>query len=399
MRAYEKTERRYERRQLKRRLIGYGVIVISAVFAILGLTIWASPVGRGVELHLLRTFFQLRGPVSPPDNIVVVAIDDQFLDRFGRPLPRSVFAELFEKLAAAEPRGLVVDFSFPPDAVDPVANERMAAALSRIPSVIGGGLMRSPDSSGDQISIGTEPVLKTAVKWQLPMRLRDSGGVIKLITLDPSPQVFGVVNSIPLSRSLIEFMGITPAKPSIFDLVNYYGPSGTLTRITAQEVLDSSQVSLSEKLKNKLLIFGRQSVPQPSAAEGDGELFQTPYSEQPLYGAEIHATILANLMESRWLNGMSPAVQAALFYLGGLLGGAVLLGSRRWQNSVWLFSGLMLMVIGSYAVFTVKNVWAPVFPFLLLYATCVMIGASLFRLVLSARFNRLVDQRLGITPR
>lgn len=398
MRAYEKTERRFERRQLKRRVTSYTVILLAAVSSIMGLALWATPMGRSVELHLLRAFFQLRGPISPPNNIVVVAIDDQLLDRFGRPLPRSVFAELFERLATAEPRGLVVDFSFPPDAVDPVANQRMAAALSRIPSVIGGGLMRSPDEQGLQISIGTEPVLKAAAKWQLPMRLRDSGGVIKLITLNPSKQASPVTDAIPLSRALIEFMGISPTKPSVFDLVNYYGPSGTITRLTAQEVLSSSLARLEHRVKNKLLVFGRQSVPLPST-QGDGERFETPFSEQPIYGAEIHATILANLMDGRWLRGISPSGQAAVFYLGALLSGAVLLRSRRWLHSVWLFGGLIFFIIGSYALFVVKNIWAPVFSFLLIYTTCVMIGASLFRLVLSSRLNRLIDQRLGITSR
>ena len=63
---------------------------------------------RAMDYRLLQ-----RGPKPPGNEVVVVAIDDASIDQVGRwPWPRSVLAQLIDRLDAAEPAVIGFDIVF-----------------------------------------------------------------------------------------------------------------------------------------------------------------------------------------------------------------------------------------------------------------------------------------------
>lgn len=99
-----------------RRWIG-GLIGAFGV-ALIGLVLDLTPLGVNIEQSLgLRWLFLMRGPISPPSNVAVVAIDDQTggrleLSKLPREWPRSVHGLLVDALVHHGVSAIVFDFDF-----------------------------------------------------------------------------------------------------------------------------------------------------------------------------------------------------------------------------------------------------------------------------------------------
>lgn len=66
-----------------------------------------------LDLKSEDLFFKWRGPIDPPDNIALVAIDDEALKKIGRwPWPRSLIAKLIDQIFQYEPKSLGLDIVF-----------------------------------------------------------------------------------------------------------------------------------------------------------------------------------------------------------------------------------------------------------------------------------------------
>src|SRR5271166_2088205 len=85
-----------------------GTLAIVFVSASLGLLVdWNAPgLARYARDWLIRT----RGPLPPPDDIAIVAIDEPSIARFGRfPWSRQVSAHAIDTIAEALPKAIAVD--------------------------------------------------------------------------------------------------------------------------------------------------------------------------------------------------------------------------------------------------------------------------------------------------
>ncbi|HXG83401.1 MAG TPA: CHASE2 domain-containing protein [Pyrinomonadaceae bacterium] len=79
----------------------------------------------------LNTLFRLRGELSAPDDIVIVAIDDASLQRIGKyPWARSVIADGLDKISAGEPRVVGIDIIYAEES-DAEDDERLAQAIKK----------------------------------------------------------------------------------------------------------------------------------------------------------------------------------------------------------------------------------------------------------------------------
>jgi CHASE2 domain-containing sensor protein/signal transduction histidine kinase len=73
-------------------------------------------------------------PPSPSDDILIIGVDKRSLDALGSwPFPRSMHARLIDRLAAHAPRAVLFDVFFDGPAADPLEDQLLAEALSRLP--------------------------------------------------------------------------------------------------------------------------------------------------------------------------------------------------------------------------------------------------------------------------
>ena len=112
----------------------YLPLALVPIFAALAL--WRPAIVEdSVEGTLVDWRFKARNAISAPKvppNIVVVAIDEASIARYGRwPWSRARIAELVEKVAAGKPRAIGVDLFFPQSESD-AADARLAGALAAV---------------------------------------------------------------------------------------------------------------------------------------------------------------------------------------------------------------------------------------------------------------------------
>ena len=135
------------------------LLVLALVSSMLGTAVaWRAP---GLDLYARDWLMRARGPVPPPTDIVIVAIDEQSIARFGRfPWPRSILARTLTTVAAARPKviGLDVLFSEPTDKADDAA---LTGSISRAGNVVSAAqLARS--ASSEVVWLGPIPTVAQA---------------------------------------------------------------------------------------------------------------------------------------------------------------------------------------------------------------------------------------------
>ena len=109
-----------------------GVIVVLAVATAM-LVHWRAP---GLSLSAQDALMRARGPLSPPPEVVIVAIDEASLKQFGRfPWGRSLLARALDQLATAQPKAVALTVLFS-DATAPGDDDALAAAIRRSGNVV-----------------------------------------------------------------------------------------------------------------------------------------------------------------------------------------------------------------------------------------------------------------------
>ncbi|WP_198291344.1 CHASE2 domain-containing protein [Methylosarcina fibrata] len=116
-----------------------GIMAASGI-ALIGLLFGLTPLGIQMEQNMgLRFLFRMRGPVAPPPDVAVVAIDDQTgahleLSRLPRDWPRSSHGRLVDALVRAGASAIVFDFDFqtPKQPKDDALFAKSIAAAGRV---------------------------------------------------------------------------------------------------------------------------------------------------------------------------------------------------------------------------------------------------------------------------
>src|SRR5262245_61106101 len=106
------------------------IIVISMTAAIV--VTWRAP---GLSLYARDALMRARGVTPPAPEIVIVAIDETSVKRFGRfPWPRALMAQALDKIAAAQPKAMAINVLFSDPTVE-ADDAALAGAIKRAGNV------------------------------------------------------------------------------------------------------------------------------------------------------------------------------------------------------------------------------------------------------------------------
>jgi PAS domain S-box-containing protein len=146
----------YRIRPLSRATWIIAIIIVSTIVAMI--FSWRAP---GLDLYARDRLMQARGPVSPPDDIVIVAIDEASITRFGRfPWPRGLTARALDTISSAQPKAIALDvlYSEPTEGADDVA---LADAIKRSGNtVVAAQLIETTDEAGSP-----------SIRWLRPLSI------------------------------------------------------------------------------------------------------------------------------------------------------------------------------------------------------------------------------------
>lgn len=286
------------------------------------------------ETLFLDRRIQMLGPREAPDNVVIVAIDNETVGTEDmNAMGRRRLADLVDAIRDAGALTLAVDILLVSKGV-PEADEALAHSLASMPTVLAGaaqfsGLYRP----ATQVPVSTGALLPLPIFGEV-----SSPGFVNVST-DPGgtprhlPMVFTTQDAISPSfalRAVAQSLGEMPTlyldgvrftdRVQPLDLgwhlaLNYYGPRGTIHTVSAKSVLDGTVGA--DALKGRIVVLG-------VTATGVGDRFATPF-DPVLPGVEVQATAIANLLDGSALVRTSnirqiDAAVAVLILVLGVLG-------------------------------------------------------------------------------
>lgn len=288
---------------------------------------------RGVQLleaQAQSLFFELRGPVEPPKDIVIVAIDDQSLSdaksyrtnpqkyAYLEPLQawpwkRIAYAQVIERLMAAGARSVVVDVLFAdPSSYGAVDDQQLANVLERYAGrvTLAAEYAEVETRQGSLLQL-TEP---ERLFWTEPRSvgsvnfpLEPDGKVHRFASEFPKllAEKYQEIDALKVVMPSFEQAAMTAAQPSFTppkgEYIYFYGPPGTFEQISFSNVLDpdnwNTYLKQGKYFKDKIVIVG-------ATAGSLQDFHAAPFSKSWLYlqqmaGVEIQANAIATLLAGR----------------------------------------------------------------------------------------------------
>jgi signal transduction histidine kinase/CHASE2 domain-containing sensor protein len=359
---------------------------------LVALVTWFAPSLSAASANVL---FRLRGELEPPDDLLIVAIDDRSLQRVGRwPWPRSVMADVLNKISVERPRtvGLDIVYAEPSSEVD---DKRLADAVRKNGRVV---------LPAQLVGMGAEETNKSGpIAWLRPV----IGDIAAVGHAHVSPDVDGVLRAIQLSKAddggtrlwafalevvrvaeeisaedFEEKAGILrfgPYEIPLRDqetigsripglrlnraneiLINYAGPAASFRRYSIADVLDG-QIPAGA-FTDKIVLVG-------AVATSMSDVRVSPYMHyganerqggQEMPGVEVHANIINTIRQRLWLRPV-PDSYGFLIALGIIVLTALVVNKLDgWRQITGLGVILLTIIFGSFFAFKTLLVIPPI---------------------------------------
>lgn len=277
------------------------------------LALSSSGVLTDLENASYRWLFQMRGQRAWDDRIVAITIDEVTLSELGQyPLPRRVYTQLLESLADAQPESIGFNIFF----VEPnSADAEFAEAIAQAGNVV---LPVGVDDRG-HILRPVKPLRSAAIATGHTLKQVDGDGLVRTVRLEAANEsVFGAVLVQGAAETADQFTSIEE------DLwINWPGSMASLPQYHLSDVI-AGRIS-PHLFDGKFVLVG-------TTATGVDAL-PTPFDNNPpASGIALHAAVIDNLLQQRYLRSLS------MKWLWGLMlilmpGGSYLLIGQplRWQ--------------------------------------------------------------------
>lgn len=290
----------------------------------------------------------------PPDDIVIVAIDNRSLQALGRwPWPRSLHAAALDRLADAKVRAVGYDVLF----VEPTGEDDILAAAVRrsptyLPMVID---VPGPNGTPYAMALPAGPLADAATAIVQVNLHFDGDRVIRRAYLEEGGQgrswlqLAAVMAGLKPQGSAIGKDGLWQARPV---LIPYAGAAGHIRTISFVDLLDGRVPQ--EMLTGRHVLIG-------ATADGMGDSYPTPTSgaTSQMPGVEIQAQLLDALLRQEAITPASQTVTlvTSLAALWIMLLAFLRLSPR--DNANLALALLLALPLLSLALFAFLNFWLP----------------------------------------
>jgi adenylate cyclase len=268
------------------------------------LAAWLADVASRVELSTVDARFEVRGTQRPPDDVVVVEIDDVTFGVLRRqwPFPRSLHARVIDRLRVARARVIAYDVQF----TEPTTAREDNALFDAVQQAGNVVLATTEvDAHGRTNVLGGDGALRAAgARAGNATALTDPGGVIRRFPY--SVQKLDSFAVVVAERALGRPVPEAPfARSGAW--IDFPGPPGTIPFVSFSRVM-LGDVPASV-FRDKIVVVGASApaLQDVHATSASGRGFMS--------GAEVHAAAVSTILRGfplrepgRWLELIAIAV-------------------------------------------------------------------------------------------
>lgn len=350
-------------------------IAVGAFVATIILT--SLPILSFLDLKGLDLLFILRGPLPPPADIVVVAIDEPSFAEISEqwPWPRSLHAQLIDKLKRAGARVIGFDILFAERSLPP-EDSALKQAIREAGNVVLVSERAVIDDPLFRHTIRVDPIeglRDAAVVGNTTLQVDPDGVVrrVRLLLPDIPSFAFQVVRRYAVGHSsqnaeipLLSGKKRTTLRPSDEVLINHLGPPRAVKTVSYYQALEYERMLPPGIFANKIVLVGRslQAAPEPDRMAPD--VFRTPFSiiaDGPTPGVEIHATVVSNILRGDFAAELGPMGRLGLLMGIAMLASLMLLKFRPLPGLAVTVGLAILFFVAAAAIFVQGSLWVPVF--------------------------------------
>ena len=391
--------KRWLRRRWRRINAGVKRSVFASGFTLLHLAVFLTPFGARSENWLMDRWFGMRGQLPPPEDVIIVAIDEKTYRQLGlsslEPLPREVHARLLELLGDFRAQKVVFDISFNSEGAKPESDLAFAKALKLVPTFIGQYLKRTIRNGPDGRVLSEEEWIKP-----LPLLAASATGTpaINLAIEDRIVRRFFLYEEqgrlrTPMASIVCHDEVTCPSEPTLGDYINYYGPAGTIKSISLSDVINGDPEHLARYFLGKIVLIGSKSLTQVGIEHKDA--FLTPFPETLISGVEIHATVVGNVMEQKWLQRLNPRIEFTCLSAFAFLTAFMVISLAPLQSEIVLSSLAIGLAVTSYALF-IAGTFFPGALLLCLFMPGLFLISTFYYFVIFQRSHKQMESALGV---
>ena len=361
-----------KRDQIRYSLMGVACLLIMGMIDYLGFF-------NGMDSHVYDLFFRLRGPAEISEQLVIAAVDEKTLDKFGRwPIARKYYSTFLNRVGNAS--AVVFDIILAePSAgdlglADAITDSRAIVLPVYIDHrqhlVLPGPSLRQAALGHVHLEPGVDGVLR-----DIYHTLTHDGKQLPSI----SSVAYDLVNSSPSAREQLHLQVADPVPPNTNSIIqqdrmgiNFYGPRGTFPYLSFSDIIENKFPETF--FDNKIILLGLTA-----AGIDQDHLTTFSYDRNRMPGVEVQAHILNNLIDGTDIKPVNEWIRWAGVVLVFLFGVLIFIriGSKR-AVMVWaaLFVGLSVMV---FYLLSGAHIWLP--PVILYVAlTAALVMAYIFNL-------------------
>ena len=351
------------RKSLQRPILENNLLLPGVLSALLSIGLWQLGAWTTLELLGFNVLFSARNSLTHPRwdaRVAVIGIDDATLREYGEfPLSRDRYAQLLETLEASPPATIGFDILFvEPSIYDSTLAEAMAI--------------------NGQVVLAIAPGLQKQTLRPVPVldHVTSKGHIVSNADLDGvTRQIFLYIDQVPsLSIKLLEgynhnlqqtftkdknnsrnsFIPIPSSQLPINKQprwINWVAPTHQIPTYSFADILQKKIDTA--KLKDKILLVGM-------TATGANDPLRTPYEQTPpTSGIYVHAAVIDNLLNHRFLNRLPWQLDLLLLFSIGIIGSLILTPLKFSHRIVVLGILSFTWFSVSLLALTISNLWLP----------------------------------------
>lgn len=266
----------------------------------------------------LRWLFHWRGPIKPPSDVLIIALNSSAGEKLSLPRqtsawPRTVYADLIQQLKRADARLVVLDIAFR-EARTEEEDAALEKALDEMPRVVlFKYLRRHQMDTGSGLADIEEEIPP------LPRFARHAAAIGSFVLPKYPAEVSHAYLFTELSRGpeptqpLQAFAALSPTYLRNFSrfsslpnpvAINFYGPAETIETHSIDEVLQMDADAARAVFANRVAYVGYSDRRQTEQQDAYRTVFSDSHGVD-ISGVEISATVFANLLQDNYLRSPS----------------------------------------------------------------------------------------------
>lgn len=278
------------------------------------------------ESSLQDEILQSRGDVD--SRIVILGVDDSSLEKYGQwPWPRTYIADAINKLSQGKAAAVGIDLIYSEETRNAEEDEKLVEAVKNAGNVImpvygefGNSIIKKDEMKPISVK---EPFQKLKAVSTLAQinTITDPDGVVRkaLTSFDYNGKQINsfaieVYNQYLCNTSKADALIEIPKdgwNRTFITYVSQPANDGSIEHFPIYKVLNGEIPA--EYFKDKIVLIGPYAV-------GLGDAYYTPLDHSsPMYGVEIHANIIQNLLNSNFKENVPDAIQIVLLILLGAI--------------------------------------------------------------------------------